>query len=90
MMLGDLIARFQDPGVAAEALLSLDDLALVTRVTNAAAAQGLTVGEFATQSVDRFVAHAGTDAWVTMMGRMAKVDDPGRVFLQFALAHGLA
>ncbi len=38
MLLGGVIARLDDPAVAAETLLSLDDLSLAARVTQAAAA----------------------------------------------------
>jgi hypothetical protein len=86
MLLGDVMARFDDPAVAAETLLSLDDLALVAAVKAAAAEQELTVGEFAVQALDRFAAQASDEDWVTLVGALARAADPGRTFLQRILA----
>lgn len=89
MLLGDLIARFRDPTVAAETLLSLEDLSLTARVAQAAAAQDVPLGDYAASAVRAFVAQAGDEDWLTLLGRMARAENPGRVFLSHALAHGL-
>jgi hypothetical protein len=86
MLLGDVMARFDDPAVAAETLLSLDDLALVAAVKAAAAEQELTVGEFAVRALDRFAMQASDEDWVTLVGALARAADPGRAFLQRILA----
>ena len=54
MLLGDIIARFDDEAVAMEALVGLSDLALLARVEGAAEAEGLSPGEFAAQAVQAF------------------------------------
>lgn len=51
MLLGDMIARPQEPEIAAEALLALDDMALATGTRNAAAEEGMTVGDFIAAAV---------------------------------------
>jgi hypothetical protein len=89
LLLGDLIARFKDEAVVSETLIGLGDLALVTRVSGAAAADGLSLGEFAMRAVQQFVAQATDDDWLTLMGRMARSDDPGGRFLRDALARAL-
>jgi hypothetical protein len=90
MLLGDVIARFEDETLAAETLLSLDDLALTARVTEAAADHDLTAGEFATMAVDHFVSHASNEDWLTVIGQMSRANDPGQVFLRRALMSALA
>ncbi len=90
MLLGDVIARFEDEAGAAEALLALDDLALVTCVSAAAADEELTVGEFAARAVGQFVADASDDDWLTLIGRMTRTENPGRVFLIHVLGVALA
>ena len=90
MLVGDLIARFEDEAVAAEALMALGDIALTARVSRAAAEQDVTVGEFAAASVQRFANHASDEDWLTMMGRMARAEDPGRVFLHHVLSAAVA
>lgn len=90
MLLGDLIARFEDDAVAAEALMALGDVALLARVSAAAAEQQVGLGAFAANSVGRFATSASDEDWVTMLGAMARTDDPGRVLLDRALSAALA
>lgn len=89
-MLGDLIARLEDETVAAEALLSLDDLALVARVAKASANAGLPSGAYAAAAVGRYVAEADDQEWLSLIGLMRRDSDPSGVFLRRALARDLA
>lgn len=89
MLLGDLIAHFDDEAVAAEALLSLDDLALTARVHEAAAAHEITAGEFARFAVQQFSADANDEDWVTVIGQMGRTEKPGQVLLRRALLWAL-
>jgi len=82
MLLGDLIARFQDHGTVDEMLLSLGDLALTARVVALAADNGISAGELAAQSVGRFVDDASDDEWLTLIGQMSRAADPGTEFLR--------
>jgi hypothetical protein len=66
--------------------MALGDLVLVADIVAAAEAQGVAPGELARQAVDRFVAAASDEDWVTLIGAMERAEDPGRVFLRRALA----
>jgi hypothetical protein len=90
VLVGDLIARFNDEAEAVEALLTLGDLALTTLVSRAAAEQKISIGEFVTESVARFANCASDDAWLMMFGRMAQAEDPGKVFLRHVLSAAVA
>ena len=90
MLLGDLLSRFQDETDAAEMLRALGDLALAARVSKAAEAEGLTAGELVLRSVDLFVAQASDEDWLTIVGMMARTDDPGGAFLRHVLSFAFA
>ena len=85
MLLGDIIARFQDEAVVSETLFSLSDLALTASVVARAAENNVTTGELAVELVGRFVDGATDDEWLTLIGQMSRADDPGRVFLRRVL-----
>ena len=85
MLLGDLIARFDDPVIAAETLMSLEDLALTNRVREASEQQGLTSGEFAGMAVRVFADTASDEEWVTTIGQMARTPQPGLELLRRSL-----
>jgi hypothetical protein len=87
MLLGDVIAKFEDEAFVSETLLALDDLALTARVVSIAAESNLSAGEFATQSVGRFVNGASDEEWLTLVGLMSRADNPGQVFLRRVLSN---
>ncbi len=89
-MLGDLIARLEDEAVAAEALLSLDDLPLVANVAKASANAGVPPGAYAAAAVGRFVAEATDEEWLALIGIMTRDADPAGAFLRRAVAKRLA
>ena len=89
MMLGDVIARFEEETFASEALFALDDLALIARVLAVAAENHLSAGEFATQSVGQFVSGATDEEWLTLIGLMSRAENPGQVFLRRVLSNAL-
>lgn len=90
MLLGDLLAQFNDESVAAETLLGLDDLALVARLKAHAEAQGRSFGEFAAALVQSYAAQAPDEEWITLMGALGRAVDPGAVCLKRALEFVLA
>jgi hypothetical protein len=90
MQLGDLIAQLEDETVADEALIRLGDLSLLTRVAAAAAREAMSRGEFVASCVGQFAARASDEQWMTLVGRMARADDPGRVFVRHAIEAALA
>jgi len=85
MLLGELIARFQDETVANETLLALGDLALTARVVALASESNISAGELAVQSIGHFVNSASNEEWLTLLGQMSRADNPGQVFLRRAL-----
>lgn len=87
MLLGDIIARFEDEAVVSETLVAMDDLALIARIAALAAENNLSAGEFATHSIGRFVNGASDEEWLTLIGRMSRADNPGQVFLRHALSN---
>jgi len=89
MLLGDLLAQFGDDSIAAETVLALGDLPLIARLSEQAAADGMTLGAYAAASVRRYAAEASDQEWVTLMGALGRAADPGRVCLQRALAYVL-
>jgi hypothetical protein len=86
MRIGDLIERCEDEAIAAETATSLGDTGLLADVTAAAAAQNVTVGEFAVMSVEHFVTHAHYTDWAHMFGRVTRAQDPGAAFLHHILS----
>ena len=89
MLLGDVIAQFEDEAFANEALFALGDLALTAQVVASAAENEMSPGEFAAQSVGRFVSGASDDEWLTLIGLMSREDNPGQVFLRRVLSNAL-
>jgi hypothetical protein len=90
MLLGDLISRFEDETVAAEALVGLCDLALTASVSAAAARHDVTSGEFVARCVGRFVQEAPNEEWTTLIGLMGRNDNPGAMFLRRAVEFSLS
>ena len=90
MLLGDVIARFEDEAFANETLFALDDLSLTARVVALAAETNVSAGELAMQSVGQFVNGASDEEWLTLIGLMSRADNPGQVFLRRALSNVLS
>lgn len=82
MLLGNLLARFEDESVASA-------LSRSWRRCGRAEADGETVGVYAAALVWWFAAEASDETWITLMGALARAEDPGAVCLKRALAHGL-
>jgi hypothetical protein len=89
MLLGDVLARFDDEGTVAETLLRVGDLTLVARLREHAEAEGQGLGAFAAGAVRRFAAEASDEQWVTLMGALARAEDPGAVCLRHVFGHVL-
>ena len=89
MLLGDVIARFEDEAFVNETLFALDDLALTAQVVASAAENKVSAGEFSAQSVGQFVNGASDEEWLTLIGLMSCADNPGQVFLRRVLSNAL-
>lgn len=84
MLLSDIILRFDTPSYAEETILALGGLNLLARMRAEAEVEGETLGAFARNAVQRFAAEASEEDWVTLIGALARTDDPGSVCLKFA------
>ena len=76
--------------MASETLLRLGDLSLVAALRERAEAEGETLGAYAAGTVRRFAAEASDETWITLMGALARAEDPGAVCLKHAFTHALA
>ena len=87
MLLGDVLARFDDEAFAAETVLRVGDVGLLARMQKQAEAEGETLGSFARAAVQRFMATADDETWVSLIGALARTQDPGAVCLTLAFAY---
>ena len=85
MLLGSIIAALSDETSILETLASLDDLVLLARMREAAAASGETLGSIASAAVGSFVARADDAAWLSLMAVTNQADDPGKACLKYIL-----
>ena len=88
-MLGDLLANLTDETTALETIMGAGDLKLLTAALELAAADGLDLAEFVTQTVQRYANEASDEEWVTLMGLLNRSPDPGTTCLKRALEHAL-
>jgi hypothetical protein len=88
-MLGDLLANLTDETTAVETILSTGDLKLLTAAQKLAAADGLDLGPYVTQSVQRYASEASDEEWLTLMGLLNRSQDPGVTCIKRALEHAL-
>jgi hypothetical protein len=85
MLLGDVLAQFDDETVAAETILALGDLALVARLRCEAESNAQTLGAYASGMVGRYAATASDEEWIGLMSALQSAPDPGAVCLKRAL-----
>jgi hypothetical protein len=88
-MLGDLLTSLTDETTALETILSAGDLNLLTAAQELAAADGLDLAAFVTQTVQRYANEASDEEWVTLLGLLNRSPDPGTTCLKRALEHAL-
>jgi hypothetical protein len=87
MLLGDLLAQFTDQTVVEEAILSLGDLSLLATMRLRAEAEGLALGAYAVQAMNRYTAEASDEEWIALMGALGRSQDPSMTYLQRAFEH---
>ena len=85
MLLGSIISGLSDEDSILETLVSLEDLALLTRMRAAAGAAGESLGSFASAAVGSFVTRADDTAWLSLMAVTSKSNDPGKACLRYIL-----
>ena len=89
MQLGDLLASLSDETAATEAILSVNDLSLLTAVRQRAQADGLDLPAYVAGTVRRYASEATDEEWITLMGLLNRAPDPGAVCLKRALEYAL-
>jgi hypothetical protein len=88
-MLGDLLASLTDETKALEAILSVGDLSLLTAVRERASAEGVELGAYVAETVQRYAAEATDEEWTTLMGALNRAADPGAACLKRAFEYSL-
>jgi hypothetical protein len=88
-MLGDLLASLTDETTALETILGAGDLKLLAAAQELAAADGLDLGSYVTQTVQRYANEASDEEWVTLVGLLNRSQDPGTTCLKRALEYAL-
>jgi len=89
MVLGDILASLTDETTAVETILGAGDLTLLAAVKEQAATDGLDLGAYVVQTVQRYTNEANDEEWVTLIGLMNRATDPGAVCLKRAFEHAL-
>jgi hypothetical protein len=89
MMLGDILSRLTDDGEAAEIILGVGDLHMLTAMQERAEAAGLDLAAFAKAALQRYAAEASDEEWITLMGLIGRTSDPGLVCLKRAFDNAL-
>lgn len=87
MLLGDVLARFDDEAFATETVLRVGDVGMLARMQEQAEAEGESLGAFARAAMQRFAVEADDEAWVSLLGALARTQDPGTVCLTRAFAY---
>jgi hypothetical protein len=88
-MLGSIISRLHDDAFVEEYVAGLKDLVLLARLQQAAAAAGISLGEAASETVGRFMQHAGDEQWLSLVTVASRAEDPAAACLRRMLLDAL-
>jgi hypothetical protein len=88
-MLGDLLTDLTDETKALETILGVGDLTLLTVVRERAAADGVALGAYVVETVQRYANEASDEEWITLMGALNRSPDPSATCLKRAFEHAL-
>jgi len=88
-MLGDLLSRLTDETTALKTVAGAGDSRLLVTAQEMAAAEGLGLGAYVTQAVQRYANEASNEEWATLMGLLNRAADPGAVCIRRALESAL-
>jgi len=88
-MLGELIGRLDQPGIAEAALVDTGDLVLLAGVAEAAELFDLSTGAFTSLAVQRFVERATDEDWLQLAGAMSREEAPGLAALRTILTRAV-
>jgi hypothetical protein len=90
MMLGDILNRINSDGEAVEVILGAGDLRLLTAMQRQAEVEGLDLAAYTRVAVQRYMASASDEEWITLLGQMGRTADPGGACLKRALELALS
>ena len=88
-MLGDLLADLTDETKALETILGVGDLTLLTAVRERAATDGVELGAYVVETMQRYASEASDEEWITLMGALNRSLDPSATCLKRAFEHAL-
>jgi len=88
-MLGSLVASLDDPTVALNLAIALDEPALLARLAAVAVASGRQPADVLASTVRSFLETASNDHWVQLIGLMNRADDPTLAALRAILGKAL-
>ncbi|HVZ54727.1 MAG TPA: hypothetical protein VG986_22365 [Pseudolabrys sp.] len=89
MLLGDVLRQLTDDTAAAEIIVSVGDLALLSAMSECAAREGLGLASFSQAAVRRYSDAASEEEWVTLLGQIGQSVDPAAIYLRRAFASAL-
>ena len=89
MLLGQILGRLGDEGIAAETLMGLDDLPLMVEVEATGARFGESPPLYASNAVGRFAAFASDEDWLALMTALERTSDPAVACLRQMLLWSL-
>jgi hypothetical protein len=84
IVLGDLIAQLDRPGVAASVLTTLGP-GIMGQIERRAAAASMAVADFAAGAVREFIERGDDNLWFQLLTIIRKSDDPGLAAVQTIL-----
>jgi hypothetical protein len=84
------LSRLNNDGEAAEIILGVGDLRMLTAMQEHAKAAGLDLADFAKAALQRYATEATDEEWITLMGLMGRTSDPGLVCLKRAFENALS
>ncbi len=87
MLLGDLLAHFDDEAIATEAVLGLGDLTLAATLRAAAEADGMTLGAYTAAAVRHYAAAASDEERGSLMRALGRARGPGHGVSRCSLAY---
>jgi hypothetical protein len=90
MTLGAIVRDLARPGVAEATLVEAGAMPLLARLEAAAADFAMPPGELANYISRTWLARAGDDDWLRLLGVMGKSDQPGLAALVMMLEQALA
>lgn len=86
MLLHQFISRLDEADFVTDLVANLNDLALATRALEIAEIEQMTLGQVFREQVERYVAAADDDEWLSAFGAISSSSDPGAALIRRAFA----